>query len=209
MGEGHPCRIHCDWRTDEKEGVIKQCAGGCPLRSIGRQARQRVEQHGGDSSNNNSPIWRPRRPCTAPLAEPINQETNRSANNRRTSKQFAEPLRNVAAKVRHEDDCKPRTERRIKQAERDGADEISNAGEWHNRLRKMRADPKRGGNNSKDPRNGDPKEAHRSRALLREERLPSAVYPLVELLLPPTRLPHEGECTRPAGMTAEASHFIR
>jgi hypothetical protein len=129
------------------------------------------------------------------LAEPINQETSCGTDNRRTSKQFAEPLRNVAAKVRHEDDCKPRTERRIKQAERDGADEISNAGEWRNRLRKMRADPERGGNNSKDPRNRDPKEAHRSRALLREERPPLAVHPLVELLLPPTRLTHGGECT--------------
>jgi hypothetical protein len=71
----------------------------------------------------------------------------------------------------------------------------------------MRADPKRGGNNSKDPRNGDPKEAHRSRARLREERPPLAVYPLVELLFPPACLTHGGECTRPAGMTATASHF--
>jgi hypothetical protein len=63
----------------------------------------------------------------------------------------------------------------------------------------MRADPKRGGNNSKDPRNGDPKEAHRSRARLREERPPLAVYPLVELLFPPACLTHVGECTRLMG----------
>jgi hypothetical protein len=132
------------------------------------------------------------------LVEPINKEPDRSANNRRGAEQFAEPLRNVTAKIRHEDDRKSRTKCRAEQAERDGADEISNASEWRNRLRKMRADPKRGGNNSKDPRNGDPKEAHRSRALLREERPPLAVYPLVELLFPPTRLTHGGECTRRA-----------
>jgi hypothetical protein len=44
------------------------------------------------------------------LVESINKKTKSSADDRRTSQQFAESLGNVTAKIRHEDDRKPCTE---------------------------------------------------------------------------------------------------